>query len=32
MGNQQNITITIVSEISNEKSGKFKMVINKLMK
>ena len=31
MGNQQNITITIVSEISNEKSGKFKMVINKLM-
>ena len=31
MGNQQNITISVVSEISNEKSGKFKMVINKLI-
>lgn len=30
MGNQQIITIEIVEEIPNEKSGKFKMVINKL--
>jgi hypothetical protein len=30
MGNQQIITIEIVDEIPNEKSGKFKMVINKL--
>ena len=32
MGNQQNISISIVDNINNEKSGKFKMVINKLMK
>ena len=32
IGNQQMINITVVDEIPNEKSGKFKMVINKLMK
>lgn len=31
MGYQQSITISVVNEIPNEKSGKFKMVVNKLM-
>ena len=30
MGNKQKITVTIVNEIPNEKSGKQKLIINKM--